>query len=115
MSYFKWSEFIENFELLAPSSSVHEIVSTSKSASEYKIEIDVPGFKKSDINITLDKNVLSIKCKSEVKKRTVEKSFVLNDSVDTSKISATCVDGVLTVTLPRRVTHDSTARKIEIS
>ena len=81
----------------------------------FTILADMPGVAESDIDITLDKNVLTIRgfisdmdapdgYESMVQEYGVgdfERSFTLSDEVDRNAIEASLTDGVLRVTLPK--------------
>jgi HSP20 family protein len=74
--------------------------------------VDLPGVQKSDVDIRVDQNILTIKgkVKYEQPKDLVRgefglldffRQFQLNDEVDQEKISAETKNGVLTITLPK--------------
>jgi len=81
----------------------------------FKIEIDLPGVKKEDIDLQIADNILTIKAirkmKNEVKKEDyylcesnfgmISRSFVLPEGIDTSKVDAKYEDGRLTVALEK--------------
>ena len=82
----------------------------------YHVEMDVPGYKKNEINIECHKGTLTIKAKKEFKKdehegkkylrrerrfNSVERSFYLGD-IDEDKIKAEFVDGTLKITVPTK-------------
>lgn len=81
----------------------------------FKIEIDLPGVKKEDIDLQVADNILTIKAirkmKNEVKEEDyylcesnfgmIGRSFVLPEGIDTSKVDAKYDDGRLTVTLEK--------------
>ena len=82
----------------------------------YHVEMDVPGYKKNEINIECHKGTLTIKAKKEFKKdehegkkylrherrfSTLERSFYLGD-IDEEKIKATFEDGTLKITVPTK-------------
>ena len=91
----------------------------------YTLEMDLPGKTEKDINIELDRNVLTISScvKSEreekkeqkaeakeaekylIKERTCSKfsrSFTLPEDVDFENLTAKVINGVLSVTMPRK-------------
>jgi len=83
----------------------------------YHVEMDVPGYKKNEINIECHKGTLTIKAKKEFKKEehegkkylrrerrftTMERSFYLGD-IDEDKIKAEFSDGTLKITVPTKV------------
>ncbi len=91
------------------------------------VEAEVPGFKREDIQLTLDDGILQLeaehKQKTEDKKnrkyyvqeRSFEKwsrSIHLPVSVDPSKVDASFKDGVLKITLPKQEQHKT--HKIQI-
>ena len=86
---------------------------------------DVPGVKKEDINITLERGVLAVKgarrFESGAAKEqlllgrsygTFDRSFSLPDNLDVDKLSATLTDGVLAIEIPRL--QNAKPRRIEI-
>jgi len=90
------------------------------------IQADIPGVDPKDIEIIMDKGVLSIK--GERKQETTEENgtitrierthglfhrrFALPDSADADGITATGKHGVLEITIPKR--PETTPRRIEI-
>ena len=91
-----------------------------------ELTVEVPGFKESEIEVTLDGGVLTIsgekKSQSEEKTRTYHvterqhgafaRSVRLPARVDASKLKAKLQDGVLKITAPKG--GGDTSRKIEI-
>ncbi|MBZ0105810.1 MAG: Hsp20/alpha crystallin family protein [Sulfuricella denitrificans] len=93
----------------------------------YILHADIPGVKKEDIHVTIDGNQVSIS--AEVKKQKDEKegekvlrseryygkvarSFTLGHDVDEGQAEARYADGVLELTLPKKVA--STSKKLTI-
>ena len=93
----------------------------------YTIHADIPGVKKDDIHVTIDGSQVSIS--AEVKKQKEEKegekvlrseryygkvarSFTLGHDVDESQAEAKYADGVLELTLPKKIA--STSKKLTI-
>lgn len=86
-----------------------------KGNDTFKIEIDLPGVKKEDIDLQIEENILTIKAvrkmKNEVNKDDyylcesnfgiISRSFVLPEGIDTSKVDAKYEDGRLYVTLEK--------------
>lgn len=101
-----------------------DIVETKDS---YELRAELPGFAPDEINIEVDKGVLSITGEREFKEekedenyRRVERSygrfsrsFSLPESVDAEAISADVEHGVLTVKLPKRPA--ATPRRVAIA
>jgi len=85
--------------------------------NEYIVQLSVPGFKKDDINIELNDDVLTISSKMEDKKEektenyfrqefaksSFERSFSIPIDVDVNKIDAKMEDGILNVKVPKKI------------
>ena len=99
-----------------------------ESKDEYKLIFDIPGIEKEDINVKVEKDILTLT--AETKKTPCEgyeciseeisydgykRSFNLNNSVDTDKIEADYVNGSLTLKLPKREEQKTKEIKISIS
>lgn len=94
----------------------------------FKLEADLPGFKKDDIKIDLENDRLTISAerkdeheekdkKGYVRRERSYGSFTRSfdvSGIDTASISATYNDGVLTLTLPKRPELVPENRKIAI-
>ncbi len=93
----------------------------------YHVEMDVPGYKKNEINIECHKGTLTIRAKKEFKKEehegkkylrrerrfsTVERSFYLGD-IDEDKIKASFEDGTLKITVPAKTEEAKRTISIE--
>lgn len=107
-----WAPAVDIFE--APN---HDLV----------VKAEVPAMKKEDIKVTVEQNVLTIegerKFDSTVNRDqyhrlergfgAFRRSFTLPASLDSSQVSASYQDGVLTITLPQRA--DAKPRQIEVN
>ena len=83
----------------------------------FEINADIPGVKKSDIKISVEKGVLSISGYKEIKREEqtenfhrierfngdYSRSFHLPDIVETEEIKASYDNGVLTIIIPKRI------------
>ena len=125
-----FNEFFRQFEQEEPK-EVFDFtpdVNTREGEDAYYIDVDLPGVKKEDVEISVDKNLLTIKGKRETKEEvkeedyyriesrygTFSRSFTLPEKVDVEKIEAKSEDGVLEIIIPKlKVLKDST-KKIEI-
>ncbi len=88
------------------------------------VDAELPGFKREEVNISIDKGVLNIRAErsheeprgtshlNERRYTRVDRSFRLPANVDESKVSAKLDHGVLHVELPE--TAESTGKRIEI-
>lgn len=92
----------------------------------YHMEMDIPGFKKNEVNIECHKGTITVRAKKEYnneehsKKKfirherrysEVERSFYLGD-IDEENVKATFVDGTLKVTVPTK--QEQAKKHIEI-
>ena len=103
-------------------------VNTREGEYAYHVELDLPGIKKEDIEITTEDNVLTIsgerKMKEEVKEDDYYKvesaygkfsrSFTLPEKIDVENIHAESKDGVLEVVIPKLKEEETKPKKIEI-
>jgi len=114
-------DFSENLKNFAP-------VNIRETRDAYELEVVAPGFEKSDFNVNIEKNILTISAekKNEVKNddqkqirseysyRAFKRSFTLDEKVDAEKIEAKYVNGVLTLNLPSKVKVKTPAKEISV-
>lgn len=96
---------------------------------EYVLESDLPGFKKEDIGLEIDGDILTIRAErhsehedTDKKNQYVrcERSYGLYSrqfdvsGIDTENIKAKYDNGVLTLTLPKRTESSSSPKHVEI-
>ena len=98
-----------------------------KSNKGYELEIDVPGFNKSDISIDFEKGYLTISAKkqsaqeengeskylSRERVSAIRRSFYVGN-IDEEKITAKYENGVLIVDLPKKDPVIESAKKITV-
>jgi HSP20 family protein len=103
-------------------------VNTREGEDAYYVELDLPGIKKEDIEITTEDNILTIsgerKMKEEVKEEDYYKvessygkfsrSFTLPEKIDVENIHAESKNGVLEVVIPKVKEEEKKPKKIEI-
>jgi len=95
----------------------------------FTIELMAPGFRKSDLHIEVEENVLKLSAKREEQKESedrnyLRKEFRLNsierefrlpeNRIDEEKISARFEDGILLVALPKKEEVKKASRLIEV-
>lgn len=82
----------------------------------YELEFNVPGRKKEDFKITVDKNILSVSfeknegqkeeakqyIKREFGTQSFKRSFTLDEKINTEDINAKYENGILLLTLPKK-------------
>ena len=100
-----------------------------KQDGNYIREAELPGFKKEDISIDIDKDCLTISAehKSEENEDDKDKGFIRREryygsysrsfnikGINADAISASYNDGVLTLTMPEKTPEIPAARRLEI-
>lgn len=84
--------------------------------NSYELKLDVPGFSKEDIELSLNDNIITISGKNSNNKapegyQPIYRSFTIKDFVITapapkkikeSEISAKLINGILTITMPKQ-------------
>jgi HSP20 family protein len=123
--FFKpFNEWFSNGDRVLRTVSVPS-VNVSENHQEYKVTLAAPGLKKSDFNINVEGNMITISSEKEEKKESKDekytrqeynyssfsRSFMLPEEVNAEKIDAAYTDGILTVTMPKR----EEAKKINTS
>ena len=91
----------------------------------FHVDLDLPGVQPGSIEVTVEKNVLSVKAERQWKTEGVEivvcerpvgtftRELFLGENLDTDRIAASYEDGVLRLTIP--VAEQAKARRIEVS
>ncbi|QNK61155.1 Hsp20/alpha crystallin family protein [Pedobacter sp. PAMC26386] len=104
-------------------------VNILESDTSYTIELAAPGLEKSDFQINLKKDTLSVwaekkEADGEVKKNYSRKefdylsfarSFALPESIDAEKISAEYLNGILTIAIGKKVEVKEENKEIKVS
>ncbi len=93
----------------------------------FKLEAELPGFKKEDINLDVENDCLTISVERKlededkrpnyVKRERVYGSFSRSfdvSGIDVEKIEASYQDGILTLNMPKKVEVKPASRKLEI-
>ena len=95
----------------------------------YELQIDLPGVKKEDIKIEMNKNLINIsvsisKSSDEENKKYIRKerftgeikrSFNIGEDIDEDNINASFQNGILYWNLPKKEENDSNKKFIEIN
>jgi HSP20 family protein len=103
-------------------------VNTREGEYAYHVEVDLPGIKKEDVDISVEGNVLTIsgerKVENEIKEDAYYKiesaygkfsrSFTLPEKVDVEDIHAESAEGVLEIIVPKLKEVEVKPKKIEI-
>jgi HSP20 family protein len=94
----------------------------------YKLELVVPGFEKTDFNVLIDQNLLAISAEVKEQKnqegekqirreysfRSFKRSFTLDEKIDATNIEASYINGVLILNLPKKEAVNVSAKEIVI-
>jgi len=103
-------------------------VNIAETENEFHIELAVPGLKKEDFKISLDKNVLSVSAekktenvdeskkysKREYSYNSFVRSFTLPETADQSKVEAEYTDGVLKLNVAKKEEAKIQSREISV-
>ncbi|KIC93733.1 Hsp20/alpha crystallin family protein [Flavihumibacter solisilvae] len=104
-------------------------VNIVENKNHFEVSVAAPGLKKSDFNISVEDNMLTISCEKEEKKEdrderytrkeysytSFSRSFTLPEEVIKDKIEAVYDDGVLRITLPKTEVAKKTGLTKQIS
>ncbi len=104
-------------------------VNIRENADAYELEIAAPGLEKSDFNLNLDKNILTISTekKEEIKEensklirkefsyKAFKRSFTVDEKIDAINISAKYENGILKVALPKKEELKAAPKEITVS
>ncbi len=98
-----------------------------ESEKEYELALDLPGFDKKDINLTLNNGYLTVSAKTEQKEEddkanyirrervcSYQRSFYVGDAVTEEDIKAKYNNGTLSLTVPKIERKEIPARHIVI-
>ena len=113
------NSMLDDFSPIVKEKALHSdfspAINTREGEFAYHVEVDLPGAKKEDINISVEDNTLIIsgerKLKNEIKEENYYKvessfgsfsrSFALPEEADVENIHASSEDGVLEVVIPK--------------
>ena len=125
-----FDSFIDNFftfptfKTPMTTTPVHDVI---ENENEYIVDFHLAGIKKEDVSINLENDVLSIKAERHVNNDlnytykesfsgVYHKSFTLPESIDSNKINASFVDGIVKVIIPKKLEKKKlSSKKIEIN
>jgi len=112
-----------------PSFGAFVPVNIRENESQYTLEVVAPGFDKSDFKVNLEGNLLTISAevkkelskeegktiRSEFVRKNFKRSFTIDEDVDATGISASYINGVLVLNLPRKADVKESAKEIKIN
>ena len=85
-------------------------LNVNEDEESYSFEVDLPGFTKNDIKVDLKQNNLILTAKNDSRER--NKTVTLPQDIDGDKISASLKNGVLNITIPKKVKGDCKRIKV---
>jgi len=102
-------------------------VNVKETEGSYEREVVAPGFEKTDFNVNLEQQLLTISAEKKASEttntekqirkeysfRSFKRSFTLDDKIDATKIEASYINGILRLNLPKQVTVKA-SKAIEI-
>ena len=103
-------------------------VNILENANAYNLEVAVPGLDKTDFNIKLEANILTVSSdkkensnnetekviRKEFSNRAFKRSFTLDEKIEASAIEAKYENGVLKLTLPKKEVAKAITKEITI-
>ncbi|MGC4232468.1 MAG: Hsp20/alpha crystallin family protein [Niabella sp.] len=115
-------------EVSKPNIKSHVPVNITENENEYQIEVVAPGYEKSDFNISVENNLLIISAEKKEEEKTetgksirkefhlrsFKRTFTIDNKIDTEKIAARYVNGILIVTLQRKEEAKAASKNIEV-
>lgn len=103
-------------------------VNITEKENDYLVELAAPGLQKSDFQLKLEANVLTISAdkktinteenskliRNEFTHRAFKRSFTLDEKIDAENITAKYENGILQLALPKKEMHKAAAKEISI-
>lgn len=104
-------------------------LNVKETEQSFKLEVVAPGYERTDFNVSIEDNQLIISAEKksaledekikEIRKEysisSFKRSFTLNDLVDATKISASYINGVLELNLPKKEEVKPAVTEIKIN
>ena len=115
-------------EVAKPNIKGHAPVNITENENDYQIEVVAPGYDKTDFKISVENNILTISAEKAVSEhaetgknirkefhlRSFKRTFTIDNKIDSEKIAARYVNGILIVTLQRKEEAKATSKDIEV-
>ena len=91
----------------------------------YELSLDMPGFEKKDITLTLNKGYLTVSANREdneeekgyivrERKQSVKRSFFVGDNITEEDVKAKYLNGTLILSVPKKQAKEIVSKTIEI-
>lgn len=115
-------------EVNKPNIKGHAPVNISEHDKSYTIEVVAPGYDKTDFKINIENDLLTISAEKKAEEntetgksirkefhlRSFKRTFTIDNKIDTDKIDAKYVNGILIVTLQRKEEAKAASKDIEV-
>jgi HSP20 family protein len=115
-------------EVNKPNIKGHVPVNITEHENSYEIEVVAPGYDKADFKISVENNILTVSAekkaedqkengksiRKEFQLRSFKRTFTIDNKIDSEKISARFVNGILIVTLQRKEEAKAASKDIEV-
>lgn len=96
-----FEDFNKEFDKIFKTNDLDLMGNVEHTKDNRKIYLDLPGVKKDDVKVTVDKNYLIIEAERKgFISGKYRKALTLPNDIDTSKAEVSLEDGVLIITLP---------------
>lgn len=104
----------------------HPPVNIHEQEDRYCLELLVPGFEKTDFEISIDAKVLTIQAghkvenvsgkmiRKEFSSKGFKRSFTLDEKIDSESIDASYLNGILTIMLPKKQEQMKITKSISV-
>ena len=126
MRFEPFREFERMAEEMRSERRIRQIpVDAYRRGNEFKVHLDVPGVDPASIELTVENDVLTVRASrawlpaegdqiqvTERAQGEFGRQLFLGESLDRDHLTATCEDGVLTITIP--VAEQAKPRKVEV-
>ncbi|MEO6668036.1 MAG: Hsp20/alpha crystallin family protein [Ferruginibacter sp.] len=124
-----FNEFPANFGKAVREDVLHfPPVNIYENDNAYQLEIAAPGLEKTDFNVKLEENILTISTESKGEKteatekqirkefsyKAFKRSFTIDEKIDAENIKASYVNGILKLELPKKEIAKAIAKEIKI-
>ena len=122
-----WNSFFEDFfDLSLTADFKKPLANIIEKENSYNFEVELPGFGENEIDVRIEKDILTIKAEKETKEKSTEKdrhiiservekyyrSFMLPEDVDEEKIEAKFDNGILAIDILKKEKKEP--KKIDI-
>lgn len=112
--FFQLNDFLNSFGTESVQNKNAPVSSINEKENGYEVEVELPGVRKENIEIRIEKNLLSISAtrKKGEMEFSYKRDFKISDEIDSNEIKASFENGLLVLELTKK--KESEAKKIEI-